>query len=85
MKMLRCSCCGGIAYGKQWWNRDKGYGLCMKCADTIEAKEGLQALLMGYGIRGIHICEEPMVESDPEPTDYFLSHSTGEKQPLPLE
>lgn len=73
---LRCACCGGAAYGKQWYNRDKGYGICIPCADLILAKEGAEALERGYGKRGIHFKGEPT--TTPEP-DYFICHATGEK------
>lgn len=28
---MQCASCGGEAKGKQWWNRDKGYGVCPRC------------------------------------------------------
>ena len=30
---LICCCCNGETYGRQWYNRDTGYGLCSRCAD----------------------------------------------------
>jgi hypothetical protein len=37
---LTCCCCGGDAPAyQQWWNRDKGYGLCGRCATTIKARK----------------------------------------------
>jgi hypothetical protein len=41
--------------GRQWWNRDTGYGLCDDCIRTC----GLDAIGMGghadsYGVRGVH-------------------------------
>lgn len=52
---LTCSCCGSDAKGRQWHNRDLGYGLCVKCADWMigrgESKEDMQR---NYGSNGIH-------------------------------
>lgn len=31
-KHMTCSTCGSGTSGRQWWNRDTGYGLCNKCA-----------------------------------------------------
>ena len=30
---LICTCCGSYTRGRQWWNRDTGYGLCPDCVD----------------------------------------------------
>ncbi len=31
-----CSCCGGEAGAwEQWWNQDKGFGVCAKCVTFI--------------------------------------------------
>lgn len=81
---LRCACCGGAAFGKQWYNRDRGYGICMPCADMVLRKEGAEALERGYGISGIHFKGEPTNKPVSEP-DYFTSHATGEKVLLPKE
>ena len=90
MKRLRCSVCGAAAYGKQWWNRDKGYGICMKCVELVLEKEGKEALVRGYGHAGIHYSTVPE-DREPEPSavlewygDYFLAHATGKVIPLPL-
>ena len=33
---LKCACCGGDAgYWVQFWNRDKGYGICVKCVNWM--------------------------------------------------
>ena len=53
-KRLECCCCGTYAPGRQWWNRDTGYGLCpgcvTLCAGGIKPGEEHKA----YGVRGIH-------------------------------
>ncbi len=40
--------------GRQWWNRDKGFGLCADCivfcgADVAQGEE-----TASYGVRGVH-------------------------------
>ena len=54
IKTLECCCCGQETRGRQWWNRDTGYGLCAKCA--VHAKKGYDAEEMEscYGKEGIH-------------------------------
>ena len=32
--LLTCCCCGNSTLGRQWWNRDTGYGLCARCSIT---------------------------------------------------
>lgn len=54
MKRLTCACCGETAIGRQWWNRDTGYGLCAECVPFILAREGADGLHNGYGIAGKH-------------------------------
>jgi len=54
-RQLECCCCGQHAPGRQWWNRDTGYGLCDACISfcgvaDIPAGEEVSA----YGIRGVH-------------------------------
>ena len=51
---LQCCCCGGEAWGLQWWNRDKGFGLCGKCADILATRESPEEMESNYGIKGIH-------------------------------
>lgn len=55
-KILECCCCGGATKGRQWWNRDDGYGLCDSCIEYCGAD-----VAMGetdpekcYGVRGYH-------------------------------
>ena len=78
---LRCAICGEAAFGKQWWNQDKGYGICMKCADHIEKRLGEDELKKSFGIRGVNFKDNPDDIIIEEP-DYFIAHSTGEKVPL---
>ena len=53
IKTLICCCCGQFTKGRQWYNRDKGYGVCPKCIKSFhnippdEIKDN-------YGIKGFH-------------------------------
>jgi hypothetical protein len=51
---LTCCCCTGPAKGRQWYNRDTGYGLCPKCAQWIATKESPEQMRENYGEPGIH-------------------------------
>lgn len=53
---LECCCCGNDTRGRQWHNRDTGYGLCDDCADDFErtGAVGPQSMHDYYGIRGVH-------------------------------
>lgn len=64
MKRLTCCCCGETAWGKQWWNRDKGYSLCVRCADEQEKTESPETMKSYYGTRGKHYaCKPPKQET----------------------
>ena len=39
IKRLTCCCCGTGTRGRQWHNRDTGYGLCESCADWIRTRQ----------------------------------------------
>jgi hypothetical protein len=57
---LRCACCGESAYGKQWWNRDTGWGLCVQCGEEMLSgviggtPMPIEELERSYGRRGVH-------------------------------
>ncbi len=51
---LLCSGCGAVTYGRQWHNRDDGYGVCPKCVDWLAEREPAEAMKRNYGIRGVH-------------------------------
>jgi len=55
VRSLECCCCGAGTRGRQWWNRDTGYGLCEGCAERLPSR-GVPAEEMRdlYGIRGVH-------------------------------
>lgn len=73
MKRMTCCCCGEAAFGKQWWNRDTGFSLCVSCADrqskhTYTPEEMHQM----YGIRGVHyacVPKPPKEKSCPLPSE----------------
>lgn len=52
---LSCCCCGQGLRGRQWWNRDTGYGICTKCIDWQRSR-GLDAEeeRLSYGDEGVH-------------------------------
>ena len=54
VKRLICCCCGKSTRGRQWHNRDKGYGLCLKCHDWISTKETKEEMDSCYGVKGVH-------------------------------
>ncbi len=53
---LICSCCEQPTTGRQWYNRDLGYGLCAACASSIAAsgKQTAEETRSCYGIEGVH-------------------------------
>lgn len=56
IKNLECCCCGAGTQGRQWWNRDTGYGLCSGCVVFCGADVELGAHdpEKAYGIHGYH-------------------------------
>lgn len=55
VRSLRCNCCGGDTRGRQWRNRDTGYGMCLDCI-TFVRKRGMPETEIRdlYGFEGIH-------------------------------
>ncbi len=51
---LTCCCCGNYTTGRQWHNRDIGYGLCTSCIDYCSRGESTESMRSLYGDRGIH-------------------------------
>ena len=54
---LRCCCCGDTATAlKQWFNRDRGFGLCGRCATQIQARKDYDPteFRLNYGDEGVH-------------------------------
>ncbi|MFP3637562.1 hypothetical protein [Paraburkholderia sp. SIMBA_054] len=54
IKRLVCCCCSGEAFGRQWWNRDTGYGLGKCCIDFASRGVSEEEMKSSYGVRGIH-------------------------------
>jgi len=54
IKSLTCCCCGERTKGRQWFNRDNGFGICGSCISKIERKEDAETVKNCYGVRGIH-------------------------------
>ena len=54
IKELICCCCGSQTTGRQWWNRDIGYGLCEECGVRISKREDEETMKSCYGEKGIH-------------------------------
>ena len=62
LQSLTCSCCDQPTKGRQWWNRDKGYGLCGDCAVKIAEKEDAETMKSYYGEAGVHYLLPEKVE-----------------------
>ncbi len=73
IESLICSCCGTRTEGRQWFNRDAGYGICPPCADRVERCEAkanptcrIKEIMRGYyGEKGIHYAINPEGEKRP--------------------
>lgn len=53
---LTCCCCGGGAPAlRQWWNRDRGFGICGRCVKDQRAHGTPESEIRDYyGEPGIH-------------------------------
>jgi len=51
---LKCAVCGKPASGRQWWNRDKGFGICYKCVAEQEKTTSEELMALNYGKKGEH-------------------------------
>jgi hypothetical protein len=54
IRNLTCSCCGNSTRGRQWHDRDTGYGLCVACIDYCSRGESPESMRACYGDRGVH-------------------------------
>lgn len=54
VRNLKCSCCGGLTRGRQWHNRDTGYGLCSSCISFVSERTTPEEVRRCYGDRGVH-------------------------------
>lgn len=63
---LECCCCGSSTTGRQWWNRDTGYGLCDDCIDHVGAGSvPVGGTAESYGVRGVHFGIDRLIASAP--------------------
>lgn len=54
---LTCCVCGDNAPAKkQWYNRDRGFGLCARCADWLKRRADYDPVefTSNYGQEGVH-------------------------------
>jgi hypothetical protein len=54
IRHLTCCCCGEATQGRQWYNRDTGFGLCEKCIPYVSRKQSPEEVLSCYGRQGYH-------------------------------
>ena len=54
VRRMTCCCCGASTLGRQWWNRDTGYGLCTSCIDCCQRGQTAESFEQAYGVRGVH-------------------------------
>lgn len=52
IKPLLCYCCGASTHGRQWHNRDTGFGLCPQCAEFVGERETAEEMKSCYGLEG---------------------------------
>jgi hypothetical protein len=49
---LRCTCCGGSFYGRQFHNQDIGHGLGDCCVEYVKPR--VEDMERTYGVSGVH-------------------------------
>ena len=54
LESLICACCGTSCQGRQFYNQDKGFGLCPDCSDMLVDDDGLEQTEQDYGKKGIY-------------------------------
>lgn len=54
VRRLTCCCCGAGTRGRQWPNRDTGFGVCSDCAEWVRGRETPEEHRKLYGVEGIH-------------------------------
>lgn len=77
IRFLTCCCCGGSAIGRQWWNRDTGYGLCVNCIPLCSRGETPEDFTRLYGVRGVHFDVHPIHHVIDDPRDRPLIATCG--------
>ena len=56
-KTLICCCCGMYTKGRQWWNRDNGYGICPRCVGEEKQRNDAIGIKSSYGEKNVHYFE----------------------------
>lgn len=58
IRRLTCAVCGSSTKGRQWYNRDTGFGVCPSCIVWIKSKNNYDStpeqIKSLYGIEGTH-------------------------------
>jgi hypothetical protein len=54
VRSLTCCCCGERTRGRQFFNRDTGFGLCVECVPRCHKGETEKSFARCYGVRGVH-------------------------------
>lgn len=52
---LYCAVCGELTRGRQWHNRDTGYGVCVACVEWVRSCQVCEEdIRTYYGDKGVH-------------------------------
>ncbi len=55
VRTLTCCCCGELTRGRQWWNRDTGFGVCPPCVALVRSRGETETEIHSlYGTSGVH-------------------------------
>jgi hypothetical protein len=55
VRPLLCSLCGALTIGRQWLNREAGYGICATCVEWLRQRSTPPVeMLQTYGHEGVH-------------------------------
>ena len=55
IRNLTCCVCGEGTRGRQWHNRDTGFGVCKKCVEWVKSRGETDANVHSYyGVEGVH-------------------------------
>lgn len=60
IRRLTCCVCGESTRGRQWWNRDDGFGICPASVEFVRSHGASEEeIIRSYGHKGIHWGVEP--------------------------
>lgn len=54
VQALECCCCSNIEIGRQWHNRDTGYGICTSCVEYAKRGYTPEQFTNVYGLESYH-------------------------------